>query len=517
MKINLYILPVLLVILFSGCAYFRSTEYTVPPPEANTFTSAEYTDNGIPSFQEAKKFLPVPVLEKDKELLDMYWYCWGLTFKHIKKPFPASGFPSNFLDEAFNRDIFQWDTIFMLMFARYGHQAFPFINSLDNFYTKQHPDGYICRELLEKNGRDFFKTSADPKAVNPPLFAWAELESFKLTGDVERLRKVLPVLERYAAWLEIGRRKKNTVHKLFWNSNLGSGMDNSPRSGSGWVDMSAQMVIQYNCMAYMADVLGEKDKASYFRNRADEIAALMNKWMWNSEDGLYYDVDDKGKQIKRKTIACFWPMLAGVTTEAQTEALLKNLKNPKTFWRTIVFPTLSADDKVYKPRGGYWHGAVWAPTNMAVIKGLERQGRYDFAYEASEKYLKGMEKVFRKTGTVWENYAPDSYSQGKPAKPRFVGWTGCGPIALLIENIIGIKCDAAAKRIIWRIHRTDSHGVKNLRFGNTKVSLTAEARENNNLPLSITVESSGEFTLTVYVGGKRKEFTVHKGKNTLKL
>ena len=33
-------------------------------------------------------------------------------------------------------------------------------------------------------------------------------------------------------------------------------------------------------------------------------------------------------------------------------------------------------------------------------------------------------QVFQKTGTVWENYAPESAAPGEPAKPDFVGWTG---------------------------------------------------------------------------------------------
>ena len=36
-------------------------------------------------------------------------------------------------------------------------------------------------------------------------------------------------------------------------------------------------------------------------------------------------------------------------------------------------------------------------------------------------------QVFQKTGTVWENYAPDAIAPGKPAKPDLVGWTGLGP------------------------------------------------------------------------------------------
>src|SRR4029079_271099 len=102
-------------------------------------------------------------------------------------------------------------------------------------------------------------------------------------------------------------------------------------------------------------------------------------------------------------------------------------------------PTLAADQKDYSSKGDYWKGSVWAPTNLAIIKGLEHSGYEDCAAESTEAYLAGMYEVFKKTGTVWENYAPDSYDQGNQAKPDFVGWTGDGPIALLIENVIGLR------------------------------------------------------------------------------
>ena len=42
--------------------------------------------------------------------------------------------------------------------------------------------------------------------------------------------------------------------------------------------------------------------------------------------------------------------------------------------------------------------------------------------------------------------------------PDFVGWAGLGPIALLIENIIGIQADVPEREIVWYVTRTDRHG-----------------------------------------------------------
>lgn len=487
------------------------------------FAKKAYVEEPIPVFADSKKLLPVPVLEGNPELVELYWATWEIAFENMKKPLPGSGFVSNYLDEGFNPDIFQWDTIFMVMFARYGYKAFPAIQSLDNFYIRQHADGFICREIIEKNGKDYFNKKSS-YAVNPPLFSWAEMENYRVTGDKTRFELVLPALENYTAWLETGRKRKNTAHGLYWNSRLGSGMDNTPRKGSGWVDMSSQMVIQYNDLAAMSDALHRPDKAKEYRARAEKIGALINKWMWNEEDGLYYDVDNAGKQVKWKTAGCFWPMLAGITSPAQEQKLMANLKDPNSFWRQNVFPTLAADQKQYDPTGKYWKGGVWAPTNYAIIRGLSLRGHDDLAAEATEKYLGQVYEVYKNTGTVWELYAPDMAKPGTgtmgkssphQARPDFVGWTGLGPIAMLIENIIGLRADAPHNRLTWRLDRTDRFGIENFSFGDVTVTLICEKRDSIKAPAKITVKTQKSFDLVLIKNGVEKKVSITPGAQSM--
>lgn len=485
------------------------------------FPKKTYSGQEIPAFDKSRHMLPSPVLEDNKEWLDLYWKAWDLAFQHFKKPPEGSPFVSNYIDEAFSPSVFQWDTIFMIMFARYAHYIFPAIGSLDNFYCRQYENGYICREIQEADGKDFVFEGRD-NTVNPPLFSWAEVENYKITGDKSRFGSVLPVLEKYAEWLEKYRKKEGTRHGLYWQTGLGSGMDNSPRKGSAWIDMSSQIAMLYGDMAKMCDELGEVSKAEEFRIKEKGIAGKINSLMWNQEDGMYYDLDDSGNQVKVKTIASFWPLLAGIASDEQASRLYLNLRDPKLFWRTIPFASLSADDPNYKADGHYWLGSVWAPTNVAVIQGLNKYGRLqgfdEFATLAAETYLEGLSKVFKKTGTLWENYAPDSYSRGIWSKPDFVGWTGCGPIELLIENVLGFNPDGANKRLTWTLNRIDRHGIERLRFGSVTVSAICQRRQSVTSPISLEIECNEPFTLTVVYGfEKSKTFNLEKGKHQLSI
>ena len=504
------------------------------------FSKKEYVPQPLPVWSETKDRLPSPILGDHPGWIEMYWKSWEIAFRGFKKPAPESPFVSNWLDEAFSENIFQWDTIFMVMFARYGHNVFPAIESLDNFYCRQRDSGFIGREYLEKDGKlihydsdgGLFSEKGYKNAINPPLFSWAEVESYRITGDKSRFQMILPVLEKYAEWLNRdgdpaaedweanGRKSKSAEHKLYWNTPLGSGMDNTPRpaqKGAGWVEMSAQMVIMYNNLAIICEALDETDKANFYRNEARVIGERINKWCWNEEDGFYYDVLANGSQFKKKTIGGFWPLLAGVASKAQAVKLVAHLKNEQEFWRKIVFPSLSADEKEYQDDGGYWLGGVWAPTNVMIIKGLEKYGYEDFAAEATEKYLAGMYEVFKQTQTVYENYAPEYYGPSNPSKADFVGWTGCGPIQLLFENVMGLHPSGADNTLVWRLRRSDRHGVENLKLGKNTVSVICAERENKNSPANITVVCAMPFQLKVINPLGEQSFKLDKGKHVLKI
>ena len=485
------------------------------------FSKKAYTDSNIPAFAQSKSKLPQPVLTNNPELIDLYWRAWELAFDHYRKPPKGSPFVSNFIDEAFSFSVFQWDTIFMIMFARYANSIFPAIQSLDNFYCRQYENGYICREIQEADGEDYIYEGR-VNTINPPLFGWAEIESYKLTGDKSRFKIILPALEKYAEWLDINRKKPNTTHDLYWQTGLGSGMDNTPRNGSAWVCMSSQMKMFYEHISFISKEIGEDVKADKYKTIAAKIGMRINKLMWNEEDGMYYDLDDNGNQIKVKTIASFWPLLADLCDEHKAEKLMANLKDPDTFWRTIPFPSLAANDKDYKPYGDYWLGGVWAPTNLMVIKGLDKFSFNDkhgyehafreFATNATMKYLEALSKIYKETGTIWENCAPESYMRGLPAKPDFVGWSGSGPIMLLIENILGIQANAAKNEVVWYLNRIDEHGIKNLEFGETTASLICQKRIAVNKKCELTITADKPFTLRAFNWSKNSQVVeVKKG------
>jgi hypothetical protein len=522
---------------------------TAPRPQGQYFLRKEYSPHRLPKFSDRRDELPAPIYDGNPDWVRMYWKAWELAFRNFHEPASGSGFVTQFIDAAFNQNIFLWDTCFMTMFCNVAHPLVPGIGSLDNFYAKQHADGEICREIdratgldyaqwVNREGKDLFSRWGwnvgpnDPviyrgrdvpqppplltlDALNHPIFAWAELESYRMTGDAPRLHRVYEPLRHYYRALEKYLRQGNGLFMTDWAS-----MDNSPRnpflkSGGCGVDISCQMVLFARNLAEMARLVGSESEASRFEAEAERVKGLINDQMWDDQRGFYFDLTQTGGRAPVKTIAAYWALLAKVATPSRARALVAELQNPKTFARLHCPPTLAADEKNFDPAGGYWRGAVWPPTTTLVIRGLENYGYDDLARGIALHHLTNIGRVFLETGTVWENYAPDFAQPGKPAKPDFVGWSGIGPILYLIEYGVGLKANAPDNELVWQLRSTLRHGCERFRFNGHVVSLTAAPAGDGTRTMTITVKSNGGFKLRLIHDGQSKNTQVEPGEQTL--
>ena len=240
-----------------------------------------------------------------------------------------------------------------------------------------------------------------------------------------------------------------------------------------------------------ARICGKPDGADRFKHDAEELAARINQRMWDPDKKFYYDLPWEGARVPVKTIAGFWPLLAGGASPEQAACLAAELENPNTFRRAHRVPTLAADQRGYDPRGGYWRGAVWAPTDTMVIRGLQRYGFERQALQIALNHLACVGQVFQQTGTAWENYAPEALVPGTPAKADFVGWSGIGPILYLLEFAIGLRPDAPANTLTWNLASSHRLGCERYRLNGHVADLlvTPDGKE-----WKLRVNSDGPFT-----------------------
>lgn len=477
-----------------------------------------------------RTLFPHPIAEDHPEWIEIYWKSWEMALSNIQysqkpgwKPYMAC-IPNLGI-------IWQWDSCFMAMFAKYSSGVISGMDNLDNLYRLQSKDGYISMAYVVDTEKPAYG-----ERINPPLYAWVEWEYYIFTGDDGRLKKVFPILVKYYNWIKKNRRRTEDGYykNLYYFESPGSsGMDNAPRGGTadvngsdiGHVDLISQQALSAKYLALIANHLDKKKEETLFKEEFNALSKTINEIHWHDRTEFYYDVFHDAQSylhcnwLNHKTIAGFWPMLAGVCSKTQVNGLIKHIVNPTEFWRGHPLPTLSADDPNYDSLGGYWLGGVWAPTNYMTVKGLSNYECDGLATEISLRHLNKMVETYKEyePHTIWECYSPDfirpsTAKMGNLARGHFVGWTGLGPIAMLIENILGINVNAPSKKVAWKIYLAEEHGIKNLPLGKGRIDLICRRRNSITEPFLIEVKSDVDFKLSVFTEDHRNEVEIRKGK-----
>ncbi len=481
------------------------------------FRKKEYTHEPLPVFSETRDKLPQPIFDEDPRYVECYWKTWELAFSRFRQPHPGSPLVSNYIDEAFNEALFLWDTAFMTMFCNYGHPYVFGIQSLDNFYCSQLEDGEIVREISEITGepRYNYAKPGTPASLNHPILAWAEVESYLISGDKERLKMVYPPLVAYYYAYEKIKNLDSGFYLGSWAS-----MDNSPRI-SGMlcsIDTTSEVVLSARNLAFIARELGLTEDAKKFENEADTLSRKVNDKLWDSQSGFYYDWSVKNARHDVKTIAGYWPLIARIASDEQAARLAAHLRDPKQFARLHMVPTTPADEPAFQPKGHYWRGGVWTPTNVMVIAGLEEYGYHDLAESIAKNHVDNVFKVYQETGTVWEFYQPDAvavgYQPNHKTRPDFTGWTGNTPIKLFIEYKIGIRINAPKNKIHWHITSNQRVGVRRLWFGNRTADLVCEEADNTSTR-RLTIDTPKGFSFEWQLGDHKGKQSIPSGRTTL--
>ncbi len=480
------------------------------------------------------------------EWVELYNKSWELHKDHIQR-IPAATNPERpyYVDEAFSGDIFLWDTVFMMLYDRYGMNQFPILTSMENFYYCQtdsdgKDNGYIPREIIESSGEDYWKSYTSETATNPPLLSWAEWECYQIHGDVSRFSKIIDgktIYQRLCEHYEfIEKNKKLFIDGLYGKTNgLGTGLDDSPNQGSGqtYNSLSIQQAQNAYYISLIANAMGNTKDSEYYKSEHQRIAKLINKKMWDEKESMYSNLIGGSIHTNISTPTSLWALVGRVATKETAEKMVRNQAlNSNKLYRPNGLATLAYDHSEFVAEGGYWKGAIWAPTSYQYIKGLNAYG-YDIeAFEESIRLVNTLSAVYEsgkkggyvKKATLFENYSAEYIRSGwvRPdfelTRDDFAGWTPCMSIGLMIENLIGVTIAAPENKVNWNVNLTEHHSISNLYYSYegtaNRVSLAAAQRSIADDDLVFSVKADHPFKLTVTASGVTKEYDIEAGIHT---
>src|SRR5271170_5192781 len=120
-------------------------------------------------------------------------------------------------------------------------------------------------------------------------------------------------------------------------------------------------------LARMSSLLGRPEEAARWNTRAAERQKLIDKYLWDAKQGLYFDYNFVTNTISSYEYATtFYPLWAGLATPEQAQAVVKNL----ALFEQPGGLTMSRVES--QAQWDYPYG--WAPIQLLAVHGMRRYG-----------------------------------------------------------------------------------------------------------------------------------------------
>ncbi len=367
------------------------------------------------------------VNNKDKEML--YWSAFSLMRQCMMPPEGAC----NYNYYVFSREP-RWgwgyggqvfhESLAMMAYAYMDPKGA--MNSQRIYMERQKPDGYInyrtgpyLNETIETDGK---------QTSSAPWFNYQNLEIFHITGDRQFLKEAYVSGKKFYRYY-ISNRDSNNNGLCEWGAHAELESVRDARVAVwdkvGWAagfegpDVNAMLVMEARSLSDMASKLGFSEESIMWREDALKRSALINKTMWDTETGFYYNVNKKDQSfnfhslndLKIKEIIGFLPLWAGVADKEKADLLLKKMVDTTEFWRQYGIPSLTAKSDYYCPIG-YWNGPVWVQWQYLIYRGLRDYGYDELAGQLAGRVLDNMVYHLKKDHIFWEFYSADDRQAG---------------------------------------------------------------------------------------------------------
>ncbi len=221
-----------------------------------------------------------------------------------------------------------------------------------------------------------------------PLYLITLHEAWRWTGDLDQVRRLLPVAEGCLRWIdEWGDRDGDGFQEYQTRSALGyenigwkDAGDSVPyldgtlvRGPKALCELQGYVYDAWMRMAELFDALGRPERGAELRAKAARLHERFNDAFWDEAGGFYaYCLD--GEKHPVLTVAsnvghCLW---SGIVRPDRAARVVERLMAPD-MWSGWGIRTLSAEHRAYNPYS-YQNGSVWPHDNAIIALGFRRYG-----------------------------------------------------------------------------------------------------------------------------------------------
>jgi putative isomerase len=292
--------------------------------------------------------------------------------------------------------IWSWDNLFNAIAVANADLELAW-NQLLIFFDHQDPNGMIP-DMISDLGTIYGFTK-------PPLYGWAIQKIVKQLGIkvcLPYLEKIYDPLSLITEWWYIYRDfDKDGLPQYFHGND--SGWDNATIFDKGLpvegADLAAYLVLQCECLAFIAEVTGREKSAERWKVRAEkQLSNLLSHSV--KDDHFISPITGSHEAEPSQSLINYMPLILGQRLpQPIRNALIKDLRPGGSYLTQYGLATEPPSSIKYMP-DGYWRGPIWAASTYILFDGLLESGEFKLARLIAERFC----NLCIQTPGFWENY-----------------------------------------------------------------------------------------------------------------
>lgn len=275
----------------------------------------------------------------------------------------------------------------------------------------------------------------------PPFLTTLVMDVYRIDRNRRWLADAISVAKEEYRTVWMGSAHPNwrqVYHGLsrYYEVNM---LDDLAEAESGW-DMTTRfnrealsyLPVDLNALLYKyevdfesaARILGDEDEATEWHKRALARKASMHKYLWNSQEGFYFDFNYmSGHASPIYSLAAFFPLWAGMDDAQYVHKVMTQLHRFECEGGLSTTALEPHVDPAVPTQWAYPNG--WAPLQLIAIQAMERYGYHMDAERIARKWIAANLQWFEREGEFLEKYNVVDPEQ-PPVEGLYPSQTGFG-------------------------------------------------------------------------------------------
>ena len=170
------------------------------------------------------------------------------------------------------------------------------------------------------------------------------------------------------------------------------------------VDLNCLLLFSESFISRLYELNNNKDKRNFYSQLAKERVELIKKYFWDEEKKFYFDYNWKTKERTNVySLAACYPLYFNIAEKEMASHVKEKIESDFLKAGGVITTTNLTGQQWDAPNG-------WAPLQWITIKGLRNYKFNELADEIKNGWLTLNQKVFERTGKMFEKYNVDDVS-----------------------------------------------------------------------------------------------------------